>query len=55
MLVAEINGTAASTHPASRVFIEEGFAATAMGLQARTERMRPRGYGASPDGGESAP
>jgi hypothetical protein len=33
---------------AARLFIGEGFAATAMGIQARTERLRPRGYG-SPD------
>ena len=45
MLIAEINGVPAPTHPAARLFIEEGFAATAMGLQARTERLRPRGYG----------
>jgi ATP-dependent Lhr-like helicase len=45
MLIADINGAAATSHPAMRVFIEEGFAATAMGLQARTERLRPRGYG----------
>jgi len=45
MLIAEINGGAATAHPAGRLFIEEGFAATAMGLQARTERLRPRGYG----------
>jgi ATP-dependent Lhr-like helicase len=55
MLIAEINGTPASTHAASRVFIEEGFAATAMGLQARTERLRPRGYGARADGPEGGP
>jgi hypothetical protein len=35
MLIVEINGTTASSHPAARVFIEEGFAATGMGLQAR--------------------
>jgi ATP-dependent Lhr-like helicase len=35
MLLAEINGGPAAAHPASRVFIEEGFIATAMGLQAR--------------------
>jgi len=35
MLVAEINGDAATAHPAARLFVEEGFAATAMGLQAR--------------------
>jgi hypothetical protein len=40
MLLAEINGESAVAHPASRVFIQEGFVATAMGLQAR---LRPRG------------
>ena len=35
MLIAEINGDAATAHPAARLFIEEGFAATAMGLQSR--------------------
>jgi len=45
MLIGEINGVPAVTHPAARLFIEEGFAATALGLQARTERLRPRGYG----------
>jgi ATP-dependent Lhr-like helicase len=49
MLIAEINGTAATSHPASRVFIEAGFATTAMGLQARTERLRPRGYQPEPE------
>jgi hypothetical protein len=37
MLVAEINGVPAPTHPAARLFIEEGFATTAMGLQARIQ------------------
>jgi hypothetical protein len=45
MLIAEINGAAATAHPAARLFIEEGFAATAMGIQARTDKLRPRGYG----------
>jgi hypothetical protein len=45
MLIAEINGAPATTHPAARLFIEEGFAATAMGMQARTDKLRPRGYG----------
>jgi hypothetical protein len=45
MLIAEINSGAATAHPAARLFLEEGFAATAMGLQARTDRLRPRGYG----------
>ena len=44
MLIVEINGVPASTHIAARLFTEEGFAATAMGLQARTERLRPRGF-----------
>jgi ATP-dependent Lhr-like helicase len=35
MLIAEINGEPATTHSAARIFIEEGFAATAMGLQVR--------------------
>jgi ATP-dependent helicase Lhr and Lhr-like helicase len=37
MLVAEINGVPAGSHPAARLFIEEGFATTAMGLQARIQ------------------
>ena len=40
MLIAEVNGEAASTHPAARLFIEEGFSATAMGLQARIAHRR---------------
>jgi hypothetical protein len=47
MLIAEINGAPASSYPAIRLFIEEGFAATAMGLQARTERLRPSGFDVS--------
>jgi ATP-dependent Lhr-like helicase len=35
MLIAEIDGMPATTHPAARLFIEGGFAATAMGLQVR--------------------
>ena len=46
MLIAEINGEAAAKHSAARLFIDEGFAVTAMGLQARTERLRPRGFAA---------
>jgi len=45
MLIAEINGAPATAHPVARLFVEEGFAATAMGIQARTEKLRPRGYG----------
>jgi ATP-dependent Lhr-like helicase len=44
MLISEINGAAATAHPASRMFIDEGFAVSALGLQARTDRLRPRGY-----------
>ena len=35
MLIAEINGEPANAHAAARIFIQEGFAASAMGLQAR--------------------
>jgi ATP-dependent helicase Lhr and Lhr-like helicase len=35
MLIAEVNGDAATAHPLARVFIEEGFISTALGLQAR--------------------
>jgi ATP-dependent Lhr-like helicase len=35
MLVAEIDGLAATTHPAAGLFIDAGFLATAMGLQLR--------------------
>jgi ATP-dependent Lhr-like helicase len=45
MLIGEINGEPAQTHAAARIFVQEGFVATAMGLQARTERLKPRGYG----------
>jgi ATP-dependent helicase Lhr and Lhr-like helicase len=45
MLISEINGEAATAHAAARLFVEEGFAPTAMGLQARTDKLRPRGYG----------
>ena len=44
MLLAEINGVPATTHIAARLFMDEGFASTAMGLQARTERLRPHGF-----------
>jgi ATP-dependent Lhr-like helicase len=47
MLIADINGAPATAHPAARLFVEEGFAATAMGMQARTDKLRPRGYGAA--------
>jgi ATP-dependent Lhr-like helicase len=35
LLISEINGLPASTHPMSHLFVAEGFSATAMGLQAR--------------------
>ena len=35
ILIAEINGTPAAMHPAAHLFVHEGFATTAMGLQAR--------------------
>ena len=35
MLIAEINGAPAATHPTAHFFVQEGFATTAMGLQAR--------------------
>ena len=38
MLITEINGAPAPTHPAARLFIETGFLATAMGLQAKPPR-----------------
>ena len=52
MLIAEINHAPAASHPAARLFIEEGFAPTAMGLQARTERLRPRGFEPTASGAE---
>ena len=41
MLIAEINGEPAAAIPLAQAFIDEGFIATAMGLQARPERLRP--------------
>jgi ATP-dependent Lhr-like helicase len=35
MLLTEINGGPAASHPAARLFIQEGFLPTAMGLQAK--------------------
>jgi ATP-dependent Lhr-like helicase len=48
MLLAEINGEPAVAHAASRVFIDEGFVATALGLQARP---RPQAPGLRPQRG----
>ena len=50
MLIAEINGTPAAAHPAAQVFGLEGFATTAMGLQAR---IVPR-YGRAEAGDSTA-
>jgi len=41
MLLAEIDGVPASTHPAARIFVKEGFLATAMGLQLKPPRPSP--------------
>jgi len=41
MLIAEINGTPASTHTTAHLFVAEGFIATAMGLQARVPPRAP--------------
>jgi ATP-dependent Lhr-like helicase len=46
MLIEEINGVPATTHEAARLFLEAGFASTAMGIQARTDRFRPYGFAA---------
>ncbi len=50
MLIGEINGELATAHSAARPFLEEGFVATAMGLQARTEKVKPRGFAADGTG-----
>jgi hypothetical protein len=41
MLIVEIGGVPATSHPTAHLFVEEGFATTAMGLQARIT-PRPR-------------
>jgi hypothetical protein len=41
LLIADINGTPAATHPAAHLFVHEGFATTAMGLQARIVPGQP--------------
>ncbi len=46
MLIVEVNGTPGTAHPAARLFIEEGFLPTAMGLQARVP-PGPHGHGTS--------
>jgi ATP-dependent helicase Lhr and Lhr-like helicase len=47
MLLTEINGEPASTHPAADLFAGEGFATTAMGLQARIQGLRVKAEGPS--------
>ena len=47
MLITEINGEPASTHPAASLFAAEGFATTAMGLQARIQGLRAKAEGPS--------
>ena len=41
LLIADIDGVAATTHPAARLFVDTGFVASAMGLQLRPERRTP--------------
>ena len=45
ILIAEINGMPAATHPSAHLFVQKGFSATAMGLQAR---IVPRNPGTEP-------
>jgi ATP-dependent helicase Lhr and Lhr-like helicase len=45
MLIVDINGEPAATHPAAHLFVEQGFATTAMGLQARIIPSQPHGDG----------
>jgi len=51
MLIAEINGTPAAKHPGARLFVEAGFVATAMGLQARPP-LSPHGTAVAALGAE---
>jgi ATP-dependent Lhr-like helicase len=54
MLVTEINGEPAATHPTAHLFVEEGFATTAMGLQARivpSARAESKGLAGESRGG----
>jgi ATP-dependent Lhr-like helicase len=53
MLIAEINGTAAATHPAAPLFVAEGFSTTAMGIQARPVPGRGIAIAGSDRGGRS--
>ncbi|HET9360552.1 MAG TPA: hypothetical protein VFO58_12440, partial [Vicinamibacterales bacterium] len=40
LLIADIDGVAATTHPAARLFLDAGFVASAMGLQLRPGEKR---------------
>lgn len=44
MLITDVDAVPPRTHPAARLFLEAGFADTALGLQLRTSHERPRGY-----------
>jgi ATP-dependent Lhr-like helicase len=52
LLLADIDRVPATTHPAVRLFVEEGFTVTAMGLQLR-HPSRPPGFGVRVDRGGS--
>jgi ATP-dependent Lhr-like helicase len=53
MLLTDINGEPASTHPAADLFVAEGFATTAMGLQARVQGLRAKAEGPSEERSDS--
>ncbi len=61
MLLADIDGLPASIHPATRIFVKEGFLTTAMGLQLRPPtrdpgsgiRDRDRDSGSQDDDGDA--
>jgi ATP-dependent Lhr-like helicase len=53
MLIAEIDGQPASTHPAARLFVNEGFLTTAMGLQLKPPR--PSAHPSDEDADTQAP
>ena len=55
MLITEINGEPASTHPAADLFAAEGFATTAMGLQARIQGLRAKAEGPSAERSAEGP
>jgi hypothetical protein len=53
MLIAEINNEPAAAHAAARLFVQEGFVATAMGLQARPQPMSVHSQDNGPEAGHS--